>query len=87
MSPLLIALITAGLPTSDLLASYILCPSLEKHIHMMFIAAFSYGTSHPQQSSAACTQGSTGKDNHHLGIAAFIYSHPSVQISFGNTTQ
>lgn len=67
MSPLLVlSLLLSVLLPSDLFARSVLCPSLEKHIHMTFIAAFSYGTSNSQLSTTACTQGGTDRDIQHL---------------------
>lgn len=71
------SLVLSVLLTSDVFAC---CVLLESHIHRAFIAAFSYGTSN----SADCTQGGTGRDNQPFWMPAFIYSHPSVQISFRN---
>lgn len=79
MSPLVIFLIRAFC-FADLWCVCMLCITWKPHSQGIYCSFLLWH----QQLSADCTQGGTGRDNQPFWMPAFIHSHPSVQISFGN---
>lgn len=79
MSPLVIFLISASC-FADLWCVCTLCITWKPHSQGTYCSFLLW----QQQLSAHCTQEGSGRDNHPFWMTAFIYSHPNVQISFGN---